>query len=272
MWCARNGLWPNSGSAAVDFALARARERQDEKVLEDIEKRTDDVTTEEGRPRSVDFHMRFKKAQRDHPDFMDDHRILAASLSLIFAGSDSTAVSLSAILYFLMRNPICYRKVMTELNSAMANGSLKPNEAGVIAWSDARPDAKKLPYLHACIWETFRMHPAAGIILERVLPPEGAVIAGRKIPGGTIVGCNAWVIHRTEEIFGQDADIFRPERWIDVKEEDLKEMNAAMFQFGAGRRTCIGKNISLLEIYKFIPTILSKFKVNKPRNVLLYEC
>ncbi|KAG9618435.1 hypothetical protein KCU69_g23174, partial [Aureobasidium melanogenum] len=56
-------------------------------------------------------------------------------------------------------------------------------------------------------------------------------------------------------------DTFRPERWIEADAMKLKEMKATMFQFGAGARTCIGKNISLLEIYKLVPTFLRTFEI-----------
>ena len=118
-----------------------------------------------------------------------------------------------------------------------------------------------MPYLDAVIQESFRVHPAAGLILERVVPPQGIDILGERIPGGTIVGCNAWVLHRRPEIFGSDVDTFRPERWLEAKPDQLREMKATMFQFGAGARTCIGKNISLLEIYKLVPTFLRNFEV-----------
>lgn len=106
------------------------------------------------------------------------------------------------------------------------------------------------------------MHPAAGLPLERITPPQGVEICGQHIPGGTIVGCNAWVLHRRPEVFGEDVDFYRPERWLEADKEQLKEMNATMFQFGAGTRTCIGKNISLLEVYKLIPSFLRRFEIN----------
>lgn len=87
-------------------------------------------------------------------------------------------------------------------------------------------------------------------------------ILGHQIPGGTIVGCNPWVVHRHPEVFGADPDTFRPERWIQAKPDQLREMKASMLQFGAGARTCIGKNISLLEIYKLVPTFLRNFEVD----------
>jgi cytochrome P450 len=89
-------------------------------------------------------------------------------------------------------------------------------------------------------------------------------ILGEFIPGGTIVGCHPWVIHRRPEVFGADVDVFRPERWIEASPTKLKEMRGTMFQFGAGARTCIGKNVSLLEIYKLVPSFLRRFEVSLP--------
>lgn len=127
-------------------------------------------------------------------------------------------------------------------------------------------EAQQLPYLDAVVKEAFRIHPAAGLPLERVVPAGGATIAGHFVLGGTIVGCSAWVLHRNPSIFGADSAHFRPERWLESGGEGgaerIKEMNAAMFHFGSGSRTCIGKNISLLEIYKVVPSLLRGFEVS----------
>ncbi|KAJ2985333.1 hypothetical protein NUW58_g5590 [Xylaria curta] len=99
------------------------------------------------------------------------------------------------------------------------------------------------------------MHPAAGLPLERIVPEPGMEIAGRYVKGGTI-------------IFGDDVDVYRPERWLvdetlpepqkEDRERRIREMNGHMFQFGMGARTCIGKNISLLEMYKLVPSLLRR--------------
>lgn len=160
--------------------------------------------------------------------------------------------------YYLLRNPKCYRKLIDEIDTAIQDGTLENREGGLVEWTESQ----KLPYLDACIKEAFRLHPAAGLPLERIVPPQGVEICGEHIPGGTIVGCSAWVIHRNKSIFGDDADIYRPERWLDRSPEEVKEMNGTMFQFGMGARTCIGKNISLLEIYKLVPSFLRRFHVS----------
>ncbi|KAH0847275.1 cytochrome P450-like protein [Fonsecaea pedrosoi] len=212
---------------------------------------------------SMDLLTMFLQAQKEHADFFDDGRLLTMTTSIALAGSDTTAITLAAIFYFLARYPKCYQKLDEEIEDAIKTGLISDTE-GIITWSDAQ----KLPYLHACIQETFRMHPAIGMILERVVPPQGMEICGEFIPGGTIVGCNPWVLQRQPDFFGHDVDIWRPERWLinptaaaDSEEQRLKRMNSAMFQFGGGTRTCLGKHIALLEIYKLVPSFLRRFEI-----------
>jgi cytochrome P450 len=82
-----------------------------------------------------------------------------------------------------------------------------------------------MPYFQACVREALRMHPAVGQLLERVVPPEGATISGVFLPAGTIVGMNPWVASRDKAVYGTDADVFRPERWIDADDQTMKLMD-----------------------------------------------
>lgn len=211
---------------------------------------------------SMDLLTMFLKAQKENPDFFDDGRLLTMTTSIALAGSDTTAISLAGVFYFLLKNPRCYQKLNQEIDDAINTGLIADTE-GIITWSDAQ----KLPYLHACIQETFRMHPAIGMILERLAPPQGMEVCGQYIPGGTVVGCNPWVMHRRREIFGEDVDTWRPERWLAdpaeaaTDEIRLRKMNEVMFQFGGGSRTCLGKHIAYLEMYKLIPSFLRRFEV-----------
>lgn len=200
----------------------------------------------------------FLKAKEERPDFMTDGRVMTMAVSMAFAGSETTGISLAAVFYYLLKNPRCYHKVMQELDEAVKDGTVEDRSTSIVTWAESQ----KLPYLDASIKEAFRLHPAAGLPLERVVPPQGAEICGEHIPGGTIVGCSAWVLHKRPEIYGEDVDFYRPERWLEADKEQLKEMNATMFQFGAGARTCIGKNISLLEVYKLVPSFLRRFEVS----------
>ncbi|KAK0260568.1 hypothetical protein LTR01_002444 [Friedmanniomyces endolithicus] len=245
------------GISKTVFPVTRFANDQAASRAAEMEKIKQEGSLDEGSGRGVDLLMKFTQAQHDHPDFMTDRQVLSSCTSMIFAGSETTAISLSSIFYHLVKHPRVYSKLMEELDEAARNGTIAERDYGKVSWAESQ----KLPFLDAVIQESFRIHPAAGLILERVVPPQGIEILGEHIHGGTIVGCNAWVLHRRAEIFGNDVDTFRPERWLEAKPDRLKEMKATMFQFGAGARTCIGKNISLLEIYKLVPTLLRNFEV-----------
>ena len=239
------------------FPVTLFAQTQSQRRAAEMEKIKQDGVVDEKSGRGVDLLTKFTQAQHDHPEFMTDKQVLSSCTSMIFAGSETTAISFSGIFYNLVKHARVYKKLMDELDEAAKNGLIADRIHHKVSWAESQ----KLPYLDAVIQESFRVHPAAGLILERVVPPQGIDILGERIPGGTIVGCNAWVLHRRPEIFGSDVDTFRPERWLEAKPDQLREMKATMFQFGAGARTCIGKNISLLEIYKLVPTFLRNFEV-----------
>ena len=245
----------------VKFARARMDERLNEL---DFSKSREVDANPASRNRPADLLSMFLKAKDERPDFFHEGRVLTMAVSMAFAGSDTSAISLSAVFYYLLKNPRCYQTLMEEIEIAIQNGTLEDRPTGLVTWAESQ----KLPYLDACVKEAFRLHPAAGLPLERVVPPQGAQICGESIPGGTIVGCSAWVIHRRQEVFGEDVDVYRPERWLEASKERRKEMEGCMFQFGMGARTCIGKNISLVEIYKLVPGFLRRFEV----GYLLLPC
>jgi cytochrome P450 len=199
------------------------------------------------------------KSPDDRQDFLDKLLPLEASGKCtrsdtvtacganIGAGSDTTAISLTAAIGYLAMSPDALAKLREELNSADAPDPL------------SFKDAQKLPYLRAVIYESLRMHPAVGAPLTRVIGPGGLQLAGYFFPPGTDVGVNAWVVHRDTSIFGADADKFNPDRWLTEDSEKRSNMERNWLPFGAGPRVCLGKNISLLEMYKVIPQIVRKF-------------
>lgn len=252
------GLWPSSPNAAIiNFALDRQRETR---IIGRHE------VAQNGHAQGINFLERFLQSQKKYPDFLTEDRMTAMCASLIIAGSDSTAISLSSVFYYLLMHPRVYQKLKREIDAADAAGALESSKETTGA-GDVVPfsAANKLMYLDAVINEAFRMHPAVGLLLERVTPSQGATICGEFVPGRTVVGCNAWVLHQNKEVFGEDADSYRPERWLESEGADparLPRMRQSMFQFGAGSRTCIGKNISLMETYKMVPSVLRKFEVS----------
>ncbi|QIW97248.1 hypothetical protein AMS68_002766 [Peltaster fructicola] len=201
---------------------------------------------------------KFLSSSAAHPEVVGDDEVLAMGLSIVAAGSDTTGISLSALFYHLMQNPDRQRKLIAEVDAAL------PTRQTTLTFAQAQ----KLPYLTACIKETFRLHPATRYAPERVTPPHGHTIAGQQIPGGTVVFVSAWVIHRDPEIYGDDVDTFRPERWLEGDAEHIKTMERSLFHFGIGNYSCLGKNVALLEMYKVVPALLRRFEISfaDPKN------
>ena len=172
---------------------------------------------------------------------------------------------MTAIFYYLLRTPDCYSKLQKELDT-----HLQPVSSTTDPTYFRTPfsEARKLPYLRACIQEAFRMHPAFGMMLERIVPPSGATICGSFIPGGTLVGCNAWVVQRDQKTFGEDCDGYRPERWLE-DDESTRRMERAMFNFGEGNHVCLGQNIALMNIYKLVPSLIRTYEVMS--SIVLYQ-
>ncbi len=254
-------FWPPATSPIVRFATERADERIAKSELDD------------GEMNGRDFLSRFIEA-KSKDDKTPDWALTAWTTSNVLAGSDTTAILLRTILYNLLRHPRSLQQLQIELREAADRGNLSDDAVG---WSEA----KDLPFLDACIKEAGRLHPPFGLQLERIVPAGGAVICGKRLAAGTIVGINAWVAHRDESVFGSNASTWDPNRWLCADEGRRKLMERSLLtvrprnpfmrgqgltlrsflQFGAGHRSCIGKNISQLETYKLIPTLLRKYEV-----------
>lgn len=98
----------------------------------------------------------------------------------------------------------------------------------------------KLPYLDAVIHEGLRWRAPVPMTLFRVVPSGGGrEIAGCHVPAGTIVGCQAYSLHRLPDVF-PEPDRFDPDRWLTKDETQLRNMKAHFWPFSSGGRMCLG--------------------------------
>lgn len=204
-----------------------------------------------------DFLIHFIQAQAQHPDTVTDLQMITYATTNVLAGSDTTYAALVAILYHILKHPNVHAKVRTELDTACPSYPL------------SFAQAQSLPYLNATIKEALRIHPTAGIELERRVGADGLVLpTGHRLPPGAIVGVNAWPVQRDKGVFGQDAEEFVPERWLMRDEEEsewkerVKTMERCDLSFGRGPRACLGKNIALMLLGKVVGTLIGLFDVS----------
>ncbi|KAJ4316127.1 hypothetical protein N0V94_005615 [Neodidymelliopsis sp. IMI 364377] len=172
------------------------------------------------------------------------------SFGALFAGSDTTAISFRSLFYHLMHNPDVYDRLEKEVDEAVKEGRM--------SMPPTYKQASQLPYLSACIKEALRIHPGAQLSLPRTVPKGGLELCGQFIPEGYIVGINAAVMHFDQGVFGQDADSFIPDRWMDSARAN--HMDKYLMSFGGGTRTCVGKNIALIELYKLSPQLVWNYR------------
>ncbi|EXJ63764.1 hypothetical protein A1O7_00099 [Cladophialophora yegresii CBS 114405] len=240
-WCL--SFWPTTGTHYLGkFTQEQVQEGQRTKPKSLLEK-------DESKP-TDDFLTKLLRMHALQPDRFPMGAVVSTCITNIGAGSDTTSVSLAGILHQLMKSPATLQKLRQELDQAIE----ERGSSDMLSFQEAQ----KLPYLQAVIKEGLRMHPATGLPMVRVVPKGGATIAGRYFPEKTEVGVNSWVAHANRNMFGADAEEFKPERWLEDAER-AAEMNRNILTFGAGSRTCIGKNISLLEISILIPELVRKF-------------
>lgn len=163
-----------------------------------------------------------------------------------------------ALFYYCLKNPRVWNKLQSEVRAVF-----KPFEPA------SHAKARALPYLEAVVRETLRYHPAVSMLMERIVPADGLTLPdGSVVPGGCMVGMNPYIIGRNKSVFGEDADEFNPDRWLrreDESEEEHKERmqrwNMSILAFGGGSRICLGRNLSQMEVYKVVPTLISTFDI-----------
>lgn len=165
----------------------------------------------------------------DSGETMNDEQIIDEVMILIFAGHETTANTLSWLLYLLASN----KDVLGKLKTSIKNISIE--------------DSLNNEYLKATIYETMRLYPAAWMT-ERVALEDDA-FGEYSFPKGTIIIAFFFGLHRNTDLWDQ-ALKFIPERFM----PDPKSKN--YFPFGAGPRMCIGSNFAMMEMCFFVCAFL----------------
>ncbi|RSL52120.1 hypothetical protein CEP53_008193 [Fusarium sp. AF-6] len=174
------------------------------------------------------------------------------SLLNVVAGSDTSATTIRVIMLSLLSNPMAYRNLQKEIDDAIKSGRISSPV------TDA--EARKLPYLQAAIQEGLRIKaPAAGPLFKTV-PKQGDSIDGKFIPGGTQIGTSPFSIYHSKKIFGNDAALFVPERWLEAEPEQVESMSEVVnLVFSSGKYQCLGKPVALMELNKIFVELLRRF-------------
>ncbi|XP_010541542.1 PREDICTED: cytochrome P450 714A1-like isoform X2 [Tarenaya hassleriana] len=164
--------------------------------------------------------------------------------NIYFAGHETTAVAASWCLMLLALNPNWQNLIREEVFRTCENGI---------------PDAESIAHLKTVtmvIQETLRLYPPAAFVSREALADTrlGSLV----VPKGVCIWTLIPTLHRDPEIWGDDANEFRPERFQEGVSRACKHPHA-FAPFGLGTRLCLGKNLGMVELKVLISLLVSRF-------------
>ncbi|XP_055544826.1 cytochrome P450 4C1-like [Wyeomyia smithii] len=171
--------------------------------------------------------------------------------TFMFEGHDTTTAGMSWALFLLGLHPDVQDKVHQEIDSIFS-GSDRPA---------TMQDLNEMKLLERCLKETLRLYPSVSFF-GRTLS-EDVTLAGYHIPARTLIGIQAYHVHRDERFF-PDPEKFDPDRFLPENSENRHPF--AYIPFSAGPRNCIGQKFALLEEKSVISSILRKFQVRSAKT------
>ncbi|KAI0427039.1 cytochrome P450 [Xylaria sp. FL1042] len=177
---------------------------------------------------------------------LSDESIRFNMVTFLVAGHETTSGTLSFLFYMLLKNPETYHKAQQEVDRVVGDGVMKPEYL------------TQLKYIEACIRETMRMQGAIGVL--NIHPIEDTVIGGKyRVSTDETLICNIQGLHHDRRVWGEDANVFRPERLLDGGWEKLPPN--AWKPFGNGARACIGRFFAEQEMLIAVAMLLQRFQV-----------
>ncbi|KAJ3188630.1 hypothetical protein HDU85_004344 [Gaertneriomyces sp. JEL0708] len=194
--------------------------------------------------------------QQSASEFHSDQALIDVVLNFIIAGRDTTAQALSWTFYLLSLYPHVEERLLAEITSTLGNDlSVYPSYEQV----------KEMKYANAVFHEALRLYPSVPSELKYAIN-DCVLPDGTRISAGNAVAWNPYCMGRCEEIWGSDAKIFRPERWLEMTRQPSPY---AYPVFNAGPRVCLGKSMAELEGVFTLVGLVQRFKIKvlKPYEV-----
>ncbi|KZV67385.1 cytochrome P450 [Peniophora sp. CONT] len=194
---------------------------------------------------------------------LSDEEILAQCPTFIIAGHETTSTSVTWITYALSSHPEVQDKLRAEILGSDFGD--RPSMAQL----------SELKYLDAVVRETLRVYPPVPLMTRAVtesgvIPTEetwvdahGVQQSGVRVTAGDTVSISIMAIHHSKDIWGEDADVFRPERWLDGPPAGASALTgiwANSLTFSGGPRSCIGYLFSVVETKALVYSLIRSLR------------
>ncbi|AUV83790.1 cytochrome P450 [Salinigranum rubrum] len=178
-----------------------------------------------------------------------DENLRDEMVTMLLAGHDTTALTLTYTWYLLSQHPEVESRVHDELDGLLEGQ--RPTFA----------DVRAMEYTEAVLNEAMRLYPPVYTIFRE--PQVDVRLGGYRVPAGSAVMLSQWAVHRSSRYWDAPLE-FDPDRWLDERADARHRF--AYFPFGGGPRFCIGKQLSLLEARLIMGTVCQQYRLEYTRD------
>lgn len=210
------------------------------------------------------------------PVFSKD--VLDEAITLLFAGQDTSAATLSWTLHLLSIYPEIQSRLASELKTVVLGGDESTEQVDKVKIT--KQLISKLPFLDAVIKESMRLYPVAPFVVRRIQSElfiaDDAVGGGGggintdnstkvSLPAGSVACIWIYGLHRNPEFWDRPND-FLPDRWLkEPTEKDIGQTNGAYMPFAAGPRNCVGQPIAQVVLRTLLAQLILRFEFRDNR-------
>jgi cytochrome P450 len=183
-------------------------------------------------------------AQDEDGSRMTDRQLRDEAMTFLFAGHETTALTLTWTCYLLTRHPEAEARLIQELEEVLDGRAAGATDLPRLSWAEC------------VIRESMRLYSPVWSLGREAI--QDCSIGGYHVPRGTQLILSQWVTHRDPR-FWEEPEAFRPERWEDEREKDIPR--TAYFPFGGGPRACIGLQFAMMEAVLVLATVYQRFRL-----------
>ncbi|KAF9787520.1 cytochrome P450 [Thelephora terrestris] len=209
------------------------------------------------------------------PDWrLSDEEIISQVRTIMFAGHDTTAKTMTFLLWELANKRHVQESLRAEIRETLGRIRARGDSDFTVN------DFDSMPYLLAVGKEVLRVYPIATEIsraakTDDVLPLSkpivglsGKVYEDLPVPAGTLMTISTVGYNLNKDLWGADAYKFRPERWLDMNEKPETPIGvySNLATFSGGPRGCIGWRFALIELHTVLVTLVRQFDFSLPDN------
>ncbi|KAF2589339.1 hypothetical protein F2Q70_00038903 [Brassica cretica] len=192
------------------------------------------------------YYMTIDTTKYKHLKPSNDKFIRDTILGVLIAAKDTTSSALSWFFWLLSKNPEAMIKIRQEINNKMP----KFDPA----------DLDKLVYLDGAVCETLRLYPSVPFNHKSPAKPD-VLPTGHRVDDNWKIVISIYALGRMKSVWGDDAEDFRPERWISDNGMLRHEPSHKFLAFSAGPRSCLGKKLTFLQIKTVAVKIIQKYEI-----------